>query len=203
VTWLDHGRVRESGPAQKVVDSYIGSVNAEEAEPVGREVDVTAAARRPGSGEITLSSVELIGPSGNPAAACLQGDQLRLRLTFDAGSAVPQPTFQISFHHETGPVVTKVTSVATGDVVDHVRGPGRVDYVQDACQLNAGNYKVDVTVLDDTGTHIFDEWSDALTLVVRKDSGISRGGLVSLNDRFDTERARQVGEAAVADGDRP
>jgi ABC-2 type transport system ATP-binding protein/lipopolysaccharide transport system ATP-binding protein len=197
VTWLDHGQVRASGPAQQVIDGYIGSVNAEatEASRSGGD-DGGPAGRRPGSGEIRLSSVELIGPHG-PAAACLQGEPMRLRLAFEAGPAVPRPTFQVSFQHETGPVVSQVTSTATGDVVQYVQGPGLVDYVQDACQLNAGNYQVDVTVLDDTGTHVFDSWVDALTLVVRKDSGVSRGGLVSLQDRFDNSRARQVDEATA------
>ncbi len=202
VTWLDHGRVRASGPAQRVIDSYIGSVNADETanaqSAAEAEDSQEAASRRPGSGEIRLSSVELVGPAGSPVAACQHGEPLRIRMTYDAFYAVPQPTFQITVQHETGAVVTKVSSVATGDVVDYAQGQGRIDYVQELCQLNPGNYQVDVTVLDERATHVFDSWVDALTVVVRAGAGAARGGLVSFRDGFDVSRARQVDEASSA-----
>ena len=198
VTWLDHGGVRDAGLAPQVVAAYIGSINADESgtNAVGTATGLEAL-RRPGSGDVRLSSVELIGPDG-PAATCVHGQPLRLRLTFAASRAVADPVFQIVLQHETGPIVTQVTTSVTGDVVGVVQGAGTVDYVQDACLLNPGNYRVDVAVLDSSATHSFDSWIDALTLVVRPAGGAERGGLVSLPDRFVTSRARVVGEASSA-----
>ena len=44
-------------------------------------------------------------------------------------------------------------------------------------------------MLDRSGTHAFDAWTDALDLVVRQGHGIARGGLVSLPDGFEVSAA--------------
>jgi homopolymeric O-antigen transport system ATP-binding protein len=190
VAWLDHGSLVEAGPATRVVDDYISSVNAVEvagsstASSPGRVV-----AARPGSGHIRLTAVESIGPDGEPASSCVTGEALRLRLAFHANEELADLIFSVTLHHETGAVVTSVTTRSTGDGVQPVLGPGRIDYVQEPCRLNAGNYRVDVTVLDPSGTHVFDSWTEALDLVVRPGSGPRRGGLVVLPDAFDTTAA--------------
>jgi ABC-type polysaccharide/polyol phosphate transport system ATPase subunit len=185
VAWLDHGTLTRHGPADGVIDGYLQSVNA--AEPSGSRPNRDSAlddARRSGSGEVRLSSVELIGPDGSPVATCVSGDELRIRLAFHAHEQTEDPVFAIAIRHESGPVVTVVSTRITGDRVDRLAGPGRVDYVQPVCGLNSGNYQVDASILDPSGTHAFDAWTDALTLVVRQAKGIERGGLVSLTDGF-------------------
>jgi hypothetical protein len=87
-----------------------------------------------------------------------------------------------------------VTTRATGDDLGRVLGPGRIDYVQDDCRLNPGNYAVHAWFLDASGTHVFDAWPRALDLVVRPGPGYARGGLVSLPDSFDTSRVRVVSD---------
>ncbi len=93
--------------------------------------------------------------------------------------------FSLTLRHETGAVISTVTSKAAGVFVPEVHGLGRLDYVQDPCQLNPGNYRVDVSVLDASASHVFDSWTDAVDVVVRAGHGIARGGLVSLHDSFD------------------
>jgi lipopolysaccharide transport system ATP-binding protein len=190
VAWLDHGSLVEAGTANKVVDEYIASVNAVE---VARRATTTGhggvVADRSGSGNIRLTAVESIGPDGEPASSCVTGEALRLRLAFHANEELVDLVFSITVHHETGAVVTTVTTRATGDVVRPVLGPGRIDYVQESCRLNPGNYRVDVTVLDPSESHVFDSWTEALDLVVRPGGGVLRGGLVVLPDAFDTAAA--------------
>jgi ABC-2 type transport system ATP-binding protein/lipopolysaccharide transport system ATP-binding protein len=190
VSWLDHGSLVEAGPATKVVDGYISSVNA--VEVAGRTTTSgqgSVGADRPGSGHIRLTAVESIGPDGEPASSCVTGEALRLRMAFHANEELVDLVFSVTLRHEAGAVVTTVTTRATGDVVQPVLGPGRVDYVQEPCRLNPGNYRVDVTVLDPSGTHVFDSWTEALDLVVRLGGGVQRGGLVMLPDAFDTASA--------------
>ena len=47
-----------------------------------------------------------------------------------------------------------------------------------------------MSILDHSGTHAFDAWTNALDLVVRQGQGITRGGLVSLPDGFEVSDAR-------------
>lgn len=184
VAWLDHGQLRSRGAAAEVIDSYIGSVNAREA--VGG-AGSHERSDRSGSQEVELQSVELIGVDGRPAASCVAGEPLRLRIAYHAHVSVEDPVFAVTFHHESGPVVTAVTNRACGQWAGLVDGRGRVDYVQDPCRLNAGNYRVDVSVLDQSATRPFDTWQNALDLVVRQGTGVTRGGLVSLPDGFEFE----------------
>jgi lipopolysaccharide transport system ATP-binding protein len=203
VAWLDHGNLMESGSAVGVVDAYIASVNAVEGSVRrGAAGDADPSAVRPGTGQIRLSSVEVIGKDDGPAASCVSGEPLRLRLAYHADEAIDDPVFAISFQHETGVVVTVSTTRATGVEVHVLPGQGRIDYVQDPCRLNPGNYRVDVSVLDPSGTHAFDGWTDALSLVVRQgeDRGMARGGLVSLPDFFDSSSARGLLVARHGEG---
>lgn len=189
VTWLDHGRIRASGSAQKVVDQYIDSVNAG-SRAAGPDPGGQDSSQRQASGAVRLSSVELVGDDGAPSAACVAGQPMRLRLAYEAFEEVNDPVVQVSFHHESGPVVTTVTTRAAGLHLGRVQGPGTIDYVQDQCRLNPGHYEVHAWFLDASGTHIYDEWPRALDLVVRPGSGFGRGGLVSLPDSFDTSHVR-------------
>lgn len=191
VAWLDHGVLRDSGPAQEVVDGYIDSVNAGGA---GAGRIARDSAQRQGSGLVRLSSVESIEEDGSPSAACVVGRPLRIRLAYEAFQAVADPVVSVSLQHESGPVVTTVTTRAAGYQLNLREGPGRIDYVQEECRLNPGNYAVHVSVLDASGTHVFDAWPRALDLVVRTGPGWSRGGLVSLPDSFDTSQTPVVSD---------
>jgi ABC-type polysaccharide/polyol phosphate transport system ATPase subunit len=189
IAWLDHGTLMDAGPAVRVVDRYIASVNAVEgmarrgAAVVTGQLDVD----RPGTGQVRLSSVELIGPDGAPTGSVVSGDELRLRLAYKAQERCDDPAFAVSFQHETGVVVNVANSKAIGLKVPVDQGAGYIDYVQEFCRLTPGNYRVDVSVLDSSGTHAFDAWTDALSLIVRQGGGWERGGLVVLPESFESQ----------------
>jgi lipopolysaccharide transport system ATP-binding protein len=186
VAWLDHGTLMAKGSSDGVIDGYLQSVNAVEASGSRpRRESALDDARRSGSGQVRFSSVELLGEDGAPVASCVSGGELRIRLAFHAVEEIADPVFAVAIRHELGPVVTVVSTRITDDRIARIAGSGRVDYVQAACGLNSGNYQVDVSILDQTGTHAFDAWTDALTLVVRQAKSIERGGLVSMLDGFD------------------
>jgi hypothetical protein len=121
---------------------------------------------------------------------------MRIRLAFHAVERLENPVFAVAIRHESGPVVSVVSTRVTGDSLSTIDGPGMVDYVQDPCRLNPGTYQVDVSVLDRSGTVAFDAWTNALDLVVRQGHGIARGGLVSLPDGFDVSASKVRGAAA-------
>ncbi len=189
VAWLDHGALRGRGSASRVVDDYLASVNAVETGGPAQQVQALDQ-HRSGTGQIRLSSVEILGADGAPATSCVSGEPLRIRLAYQAQDRLEDPVFAVAFRHESGPVVSVVSSRVTGDQIPVVDGSGRVDYVQEPCRLNPGTYQVDVSVLDRSGTVAFDAWTNALDLVVRQGHGIARGGLVSLPDGFDVSATR-------------
>jgi lipopolysaccharide transport system ATP-binding protein len=188
VAWLDHGRLMSTGPASSVIDGYIGSVNAVEgaARSTGRD-EADPASARPGSGQVRLASVEVIGPDGGPAASCISGEPVRLRIAYQANEPSDGAVFTVSFVHESGVVVTVDSTHGEPSTAEVAQGRGRFDYVQDHCRLNPGNFRVDVAVRDSSGTHVFDDWTGSLDLVVRPgaEQNVTRGGLVRLPGRFE------------------
>jgi ABC-2 type transport system ATP-binding protein/lipopolysaccharide transport system ATP-binding protein len=202
ISWLDHGSLVGAGPATGVVDGYISALNAEEV--AGRAPGSMAddGSDRPGSGHLRLTSVEAVGEDGRQVTACVTGEPLRVRLAFRAEEALTDLVFSLTLRHETGAIVTTVTSRAAGTFVPEVLGLGRLDYVQDPCRLNPGTYRLDVSVLDASATHVFDSWTDALDIVVRGGHGIARGGLVSLPDTFDMSALVQPAETGAGEATR-
>ena len=194
IAWLDHGSLVQRGPAVDIVDSYLASVNAAEASESVPQVPAAAldSKHRSGTGQARFTGVEIIDESGQPVASCLSGGPLRIRMSYQANEHLEDPVFAIAIRHETGAMVTVVSTRMTSDSLEAIDGTGRVDYVQDPCRLNAGTYQVDVSILDRTGTVSFDAWTNALDLVVRQSQSIARAGLVSLPDGFDLSPSQPI-----------
>ncbi len=172
------------GPAQQVIDAYIDSVNAVDAGRAGS--DRSHAAGRAGSGAIRLTSVELVDGAGEVSSAAVSGLPLRVRLAFTAPEPVHGPVFSVSIVHETGPLVTQVTTRSTGTSWSTGLAAGST-----TCRTNA-RWTPAITVLTSrarsVGTHLIDIWLSALALVVRPGAGVE-AGLVSLPDSFNVAPA--------------
>jgi ABC-2 type transport system ATP-binding protein/lipopolysaccharide transport system ATP-binding protein len=77
--WLDGGRVRESGPSEHIVRSYLAS-------------GLTTAASGGAlvrSGPLTVTAVRVIGANGTEGSALLRDDPFTIRVEFEVASEVP------------------------------------------------------------------------------------------------------------------
>ena len=116
--WLEHGRVREYGPAHDVVRSYLDDQersamreSAEEGvEYEGRNVAATRAffdVRDAADGEptpavdrgqaMTIESVEVLDASGMPCRELRFLSACTVRISYDCPRAIPQPLFNVRF----------------------------------------------------------------------------------------------------------
>ena len=121
--WLEHGRIRQLGPARDVVDGYIGDVNAREvqAHHVAQAHQATvpvepapAVPARLGTGEVKITSVEFLDGDGNPSAVLVAGAPCTMRLHFLALESVGHAVFGIGFWHESGANVSGPNSGRVG-----------------------------------------------------------------------------------------
>src|ERR1035437_9092117 len=95
--WLEHGRIRQLGPARDVVDAYIGDVNEREVH-ARHEVEAHQADQhaepapadpgRPGSGEVRMTSMDFLDADGNAGPALVTGTPCTMRLHYLASEAV-------------------------------------------------------------------------------------------------------------------
>jgi ABC-2 type transport system ATP-binding protein/lipopolysaccharide transport system ATP-binding protein len=163
--WLDHGVVRELGPARDVVDAYMASVNARELDaqaPVGgAPVDVDEV--RPGSGEVRVTRMEFLDAGGRAAQILISGEPCVFRIHYRASEPVARASFAIGFKHESGVLVAGPTSNATPWALD--AGTGYVDFTVSALPLGHATYRLSVAVADHG--HSFDRADEAFELRVR------------------------------------
>jgi ABC-2 type transport system ATP-binding protein len=152
VAWLEHGTLQAVGPAGTVVDDYVDETHAE------RDVtDPTAGAdARWGSGEIRVDRVEMLDPSGVDTRTVRTGEQVIVRLHYQAADRVERPVFGLGITTLEGHDVTGPNSRDTDEVPDQLEGEGHVDFRVDRLALLPGTYELTVAVYDYTCQHPFD-----------------------------------------------
>ena len=87
--WLEHGVVRQLGPAREVADAYV-AVGGRSGNPGQIERDSQrrrAGWRRIGSGEIRITSVEVLDDAGAPSPVLVTGQACTFRMHYQAQAA--------------------------------------------------------------------------------------------------------------------
>ena len=165
--WLDHGRIRQLGPAREVVDAYLADVNEREAHapsaeaPIDRPPDPSG---RLGSGEARITRVEFLDGDGKPAPLLLTGAPCTIRLHFRAVLDVGRAIFGIGFLHESGVNVSGPNSGMVGPWALRA-GEGYVDFEIHDLLLSPATYEVSTAIVD--RGHMFDYADRAFILRVR------------------------------------
>jgi lipopolysaccharide transport system ATP-binding protein len=148
--WLDHGLVREIGPAREVVDSYLRDVNEREIRARGETavgVPVQPGTGRLGTGEIRVESVEFLDARGRHSPVLMAGSACTIRLHYRAEASIDQAVFGIGFLHESGANVAGPNSGRTGPR-PVPKGRGYVDFVVDELLLQPATYQVSTAIVD-------------------------------------------------------
>jgi lipopolysaccharide transport system ATP-binding protein len=148
--WLDHGLVREIGPAREVVDSYLRDVNEREIRARGETavgVPVQPGTGRLGTGEIRVESVEFLDARGRHSPVLMAGSACTMRLHYRAQASIDQAVFGIGFLHESGANVAGPNSGRTGPR-PVPKGRGYVDFVVDELLLQPATYQVSTAIVD-------------------------------------------------------
>ena len=180
--WLDHGRVRQTGPAAAVAGAYLREVNQVESDAAGDEVrdpSTVPESVRQGSHEIVITDVQFLSADGRPGHAVVAGEPLRVRISYDAREPVTDPVFGLGIYTDTDIYVTGTNSRDATDAPGLVRGRGHVEHVFERCPLNPGSYLVTAAVTDRSYAHRYDYWDHAFELHVRPGSR-EHAGLVEL-----------------------
>ena len=192
--WLDHGRVRQTGPAAGVVGAYLREVNQAENDSRGsdtRDPSTVPESARQGSHEIVITDVQFLGEDGRPGSAVVAGAPLRVRISYDAREPVTDPVFGLGVYTDTDIYVTGSNSRDAAAAPGLVSGRGHVDHVFDSCPLNPGSYLVTAAVTDRSFAHRYDYWDHAFELHVRPGSWGERAGLVELAGSWSTPAAAE------------
>jgi ABC-2 type transport system ATP-binding protein len=170
VAWLEHGVLRRIGDADDVVDEYMGNVHADAH---------SASAGHWGSGEATITGIEVDAPGG-PGASIRTGDRVTFRIGYDAPTPVTAPVFSLHVHRVDGMHVTGPNTRDLSVVPDVLMGRGTVELVVDRLLLLPGSYDLSASIWDRTVTRSFDVRQKAYRFEVVPGSPREQEGIVSL-----------------------
>lgn len=190
--WLDQGRQQLLGPADAVIDSYLGQVNrhsaeaavsieADSAEPESQELT------RIGSGEIRIDDVTFADASGSARTELLAGEVGVFRIQYTASEPMVDLTFGLGFSTETGFRVSGPNSGYGPDAVDVSAGSGTVEFRVDPLLLQPAYYRVSAAVV--SRQHVIDHIEAGFDLVVRSSHAITEPGVMRMLGQWTHDRA--------------
>jgi ABC-type polysaccharide/polyol phosphate transport system ATPase subunit len=176
--WLDHGKVRERGKADRVADAYLGQVHIDLQAHEDRHP-------RPGVGKVRFDRLELLDAAGRPVDQVCTGDAVTFRAHYEATEPVHEPVFSFSVHTPDGVLVTGPSTRDAQVFIDKADGPGMVDLRVPRLLLLLGNYDLSVECTDITGTHSYDRLQRTFRFDVKPGTPHeTKGGLTSLDGHW-------------------
>lgn len=172
--WLEHGELKEVGPASVVLEKYHDSTRD--------DIRITPEGRvRWGSGEAEVERVDVLDERGEVITGRIPtGSPVTLRLYYTAHERIERPVFGFSVEHADG---TYLWGNNTRDLefpVDHIQGPGVVDCHIPALPLAFGGYHVHGSVVDSTTRHVYDYVRDSARLDVVHGHPRESGGYITM-----------------------
>jgi ABC-2 type transport system ATP-binding protein/lipopolysaccharide transport system ATP-binding protein len=187
ISWLEHGEVQQSGPATKIIRSYLERVNNQEA---ARNAEVSSErsddpnSMRAGSGQIRAQSIALHNANGEPLDHAETGTTTRFAVKLNAKESILGPNIRLGIQHEGGSLVTMLNNHRLGTDLGVVDGDFTVLVDLLDTPLLPGRYRIHVDIFDHTGAKLLDNWTDALEFPVRSQRGEIGQGFVELPAQF-------------------
>ena len=178
--WLRHGVVTGEGDPSELVDSYTEQMLGENVRTERRHRSAAAPARCRSS-----PSRLFVGDGETPVKRCRTGDNVRLRLHYQAEKAIPKPVFGIAIEQLGG---TVVTSPCTRDVGSSpTRSTERATSTSTLADfpLLPGTYDIHTSVTDFNRAHIYDHVQTHLRIDVMTGKRYETGGVVTLAPRVE------------------
>lgn len=175
--WLDHGILQDVGPASPIIDTY--SVVAHGAQ------EVAGGGTRFGSGEIQIIQIEILDSHSQPMRTFITGDEMTLRLHYEAHEDIDRPVFGVSVDTRDGQVVWGLHGLDAGFQPQRIpAGCGHLDVVIPRLMLRPGSYLVSAAIQDSYLSEVMDAYQKAASFEVIPSPRMESGGLVALGASF-------------------
>ncbi len=170
--WLRYGVLEEEGSPDDVSAHY-----AEEA--LG-SADAGVNEARWGSGELRITNVQLLDPTDRPVSTVRTGEDITVRLAYEARVPVETPVFTVTLTHGSGVVVAAPTTRDVGLVLPLVHGGGDLEVTFPSVPMLPGPYEVSVAATDFSLHHEYDHRSHVARFDVTAGETGDERGLITL-----------------------
>jgi hypothetical protein len=180
--WLDGGIVKAHGDPKRVIDAYLMDVAGAENRQLAANDDANPKSQIPnpksqgpdpgsripdpgedrdmfkasegrwGSREVEITSVDLVGASGESSHMFQSGESVEIRLRVRANQSVSDFAFGVGIFNADGVCCYGTNTLIEGATAGELAGDGEVRFVIDRLDLVEGTYKLDVAVHRQNGT---------------------------------------------------
>lgn len=184
LVWLDHGEIREIGPANDVISSYLESVNTKENNQRRSEHDagpivLSSSQGKPGArNRCHITEVQLLDADDVDTEIVISHRKATIRTCIQAAQTCDQLELEVAFGLDNGTVIAAPTSKAAGVLYDIPAGDCYVDYTVDPLRFQAGSYTLTIT-LSKEGV-VYARCVRPAGLIVRDDAVQEESGIVAL-----------------------
>jgi len=168
VAWIDHGELKMVGPAADVISAYRG--DSHDAAPDPDEIG-----SRWGSGEIQISSVELLDSTGTPVTHPRTGDALNIVVHLSAHAPVQDSVLVARIDELGGHTVWRSSSRRNGVSIGRIDGSADVTLGFPALPLLEGTYELTLAITNQTEIQPYDHWERRIRFDVRQYSTADNG----------------------------
>ena len=195
IAWLEHGVMQQHGHAVDTIAAYLRRVNEQEAarNPLVEAVRQDGEGPRAGDQSVRVTSAHVTDASGTSITHAETGTTFALRLVLEAPDPVLGPNVRVALQHDSGTLVTMISSHRLGVDFGMISGANTVTMALTDNPLLPGRYRVHVDVFDHTGSRLLDSWNDALEFAVRSPRGEIGQGVVQLDAQITMEPAADGG----------
>ncbi|MEZ5534902.1 MAG: ABC transporter ATP-binding protein [Thiolinea sp.] len=199
--WLEQGKVRMSGDAQMVVDAYQDAVRARQANKKPAAVPESSKVAENGSAPV-LTDIALSGAQGVadglPRFMTYQRFVVEVRLN-KAGRAIADVHVGIVIRRNDDVQCYGISTLHDGVALTTVGDSEAVcvRYVIDSLPLLAGEYCLEVWLIDGSGVHVYDARERCCHFRVQQESQAQGVGMSWIPHRWETEsRVCDVAESS-------
>ncbi|RMH01846.1 MAG: ABC transporter ATP-binding protein [Chloroflexi bacterium] len=147
LVWLDHGRVRLSGPVEEVAGQYMAYSHHRQS----GQMDLAArneSFRRWGDGAIEITAVRFLNAAGEEQDVFQTGEPMTIEMAYIAHKPVENPEFGLGIYRNDGIHINGPNTRVAGMNLGVVEGPGVVRYHIEKLPLLPAQYRVTTAVHD-------------------------------------------------------
>jgi len=181
VAWLEHGHLRDVGPAMELVDTYLDEGNATHEVMVG-------GGRRDGTGEIRVEDLRITGPGGGPPVA---GEPAEVTVWARAHERVVSPVVGVGIETREGFVLWGSNTKEGGVDLGTVEGPFAVTFRCPSLPVHGESFDLLVSATDSTTAHVHDFLREVVRFDVEGPRPAESGGPLVLLGRWDVAHGRE------------
>ena len=150
--WIEKGELQEVGPAQEVVGNYYAA--SHDALPV----DDNEIGQRWGSGEVSISKIQLLNQNGVAQRVFQTGERLAISIDYTSQMAIPSANVSVGITHLHGTGIWGTSTEKNSIKVPVTVGPNSLRLELASLPLLNGTYDLTIAITDQSGVHEFDHW---------------------------------------------